>query len=104
VRAISSQLHRKHTHIIAMQDDVDHQKKADYIAQTILDLMDKDKDGKITLAEFTKFGYKGLPSFDNIGAEGHHYDVESGTFYSYKPFVLSLIVVPVPRIFPPSRR
>ena len=70
-----------------MQDDIEHQKKADHIAQTILDLMDKDKDGKITLAEFTKFGYKGLPSFDDMGAEGHHYDVESGTFYSCKLFV-----------------
>ncbi|KIM88785.1 hypothetical protein PILCRDRAFT_238903 [Piloderma croceum F 1598] len=66
------------------KDDVDHQKKADYIAQTILDLMDKDKDGKITLAEFTKFGYKGLPSFDNIGAEGHHYDVESEFFLHHE--------------------
>jgi hypothetical protein len=63
-----------------MQDDAEHQKKADHIAQTILDLMDKDKDGKITLAEFEKFGYQGLPNFDDMGAEGHHYDVESGTF------------------------
>ena len=87
-----------------MQDDVEHQKKADHITQTILDLMDQDKDGRITLAEFATFGYKGLPSFDDIGAEGHHYDVESGTFYSCRLFVLFLIVVSVPRIFFTSRR
>ena len=65
---------------IAIQDDVEHQKKADYIVTSILELMDTDKDGKITPEEFEKVGYKGLPNFDNMGAEGHHYDVESGTF------------------------
>lgn len=42
--------------------------------------MDKDQDGKISPEEFEKVGVKGLPNFDDMGAEGHHYDVESGTF------------------------
>lgn len=40
--------------------------------------MDTDKDGKISIEEFSKAGVRALPSFDDLGAEGHHYDVESG--------------------------
>jgi hypothetical protein len=42
--------------------------------------MDKDKDGKITLSEFEAAGLVALPSFEDLGAEGHHYDVESGAY------------------------
>jgi nucleobindin len=63
-----------------MQDDVEHQEKADHITKTILNLMDKDGDGIVSLEEFEQVGYMGLPNFDDMGAEGHHYDVESGTF------------------------
>jgi hypothetical protein len=66
------------------KDDVEHQKKADYIVTSILELMDTDKDGKITPEEFEKVGYKGLPNFDNMGAEGHHYDVESEFFLHHE--------------------
>jgi len=40
--------------------------------------MDKDGDEKVTLSEFEAVGLQGLPRFDSLGAEGHHYDVESG--------------------------
>lgn len=40
--------------------------------------MDKNKDGKITLEEFEASGISALPRFEGLGAEGHHYDVESG--------------------------
>lgn len=40
--------------------------------------MDKDRDGKITPEEFEAVGLDGLPNFNDLGAEGHHYDVESG--------------------------
>lgn len=33
----------------------------------------------ITPEELEKVGLAGLPNFDGLGAEGHHYDVESGT-------------------------
>ena len=42
--------------------------------------MDKNKDGKIQLEEFLEKGVKALPSFEGLGAEGHHYDVESGKY------------------------
>lgn len=40
--------------------------------------MDKNKDSKISPEEFLEVGLDGLPNFDELGAEGHHYDVESG--------------------------
>ena len=60
------------------QDDIEHQKKADMIVSTVLGLLDLDKDGKVSPEELEKVGLDGLPNFDNVGAEGHHYDVESG--------------------------
>ncbi len=60
------------------QDDIEHQKKADHIVDTVLSLMDKDADGKISLEELQAVGLDGLPNFDDLGAEGHHYDIESG--------------------------
>lgn len=45
---------------------------------TVLETLDKNKDGKISLDEFLAVGLDGLPNFDNLGAEGHHYDMESG--------------------------
>jgi nucleobindin len=52
--------------------------------------MDKDKDGKISLSEFEAVGLDALPSFEELGAEGHHYDVESGARQLCFPLVLSL--------------
>jgi hypothetical protein len=66
------------------KDDVEHQKKADHIASTVLKLLDKDEDGKVTVEEFEAVGLDGLPSFDDMGAEGHHYDVESEFFLHHE--------------------
>jgi Ca2+-binding EF-hand superfamily protein len=46
----------------------------------LLKIYDLDKDGKISADELEKVGINKLPNFDNLGAEGHHYDVESGMF------------------------
>jgi hypothetical protein len=62
------------------KDEEDHAKKAQLIVKTILDTMDTDRDGKISLAEFEKQGLDALPNFNHLGAEGHHYDMESGVF------------------------
>lgn len=59
-------------------DEEAHQKKADHIVNTVLGIMDKNKDGQISLDEFVASGVQALPSFEGLGAEGHHYDVESG--------------------------
>ena len=72
------------------QDEIEHQKKAETIVNTVLDLVDKDKDGRISLEEFKSVGLDGLPNFDELGAEGHHYDVESGMHrIAISPFHLS---------------
>jgi hypothetical protein len=66
--------------------------------------MDKDKDGKITVEEFEAVGYKGLPNFEDMGAEGHHYDVESGKFNLESWYVIYTTHVLVVRILSPPRR
>jgi len=66
------------------KDDEEHQKKADHIVNTVLALVDSDKDGKISLDEFKAVGLDGLPNFDDLGAEGHHYDIESEFFLHHE--------------------
>ncbi|KAI0067975.1 hypothetical protein BV25DRAFT_1793632 [Artomyces pyxidatus] len=66
------------------KDDEEHQQKAKIIVDTIFKKMDKDGDGKIVLAEFEAVGLEGLPNFDSLGAEGHHYDIESEFFLHHE--------------------
>ena len=71
------------------KDDEEHQQKAKLIVDTVFEALDKNKDGKIALEEFEAAGLDALPSFENLGAEGHHYDVESGA-YPASPLLLTL--------------
>ncbi|KAH8110604.1 hypothetical protein DFH11DRAFT_1690686 [Phellopilus nigrolimitatus] len=64
------------------KDEQAHQEKADHIVNVVLSVMDKNKDGKVSLEEFLASGLNALPSFEGLGAEGHHYDVESEQFHS----------------------
>jgi len=66
------------------KDEEEHQKKAEHIVNTVLGLVDGNKDGKISLDEFKAVGLDGLPNFDDLGAEGHHYDVESEFFLHHE--------------------
>ncbi|KAJ4470819.1 precursor to secretory protein Ssp120 [Lentinula aciculospora] len=66
------------------KDDVEHQNKADYISGEVLRLLDADKDGRISVEELESVGLDGLPNFDHMGAEGHHYDVESEFFLHHE--------------------
>ncbi|KAN0121620.1 hypothetical protein V8E52_003516 [Russula decolorans] len=66
------------------KDDEEHQQKAKLVVDTVFEAIDKDKDGKITLEEFEAVGLEALPSFENLGAEGHHYDVESEFFLHHE--------------------
>lgn len=64
------------------QDDIEHQRKADHIVSEVLEKLDLNKDGLVSPEELEKIGLDGLPNFANLGAEGHHYDVESGMLLS----------------------
>ena len=61
-----------------IQDEVEHQKKADHIVDIVLQRLDLDRDGRVSPEELETVGLDGLPNFHDLGAEGHHYDVESG--------------------------
>jgi len=66
------------------KDDEEHQRKAKQIVDTVFNAIDQNKDGKITLYEFEAAGLASLPNFDELGAEGHHYDVESEFFLHHE--------------------
>ncbi len=72
------------------KDEEEHQQKAKLIIDTVFEVLDKDRDGKITLEEFEAAGLDALPNFENLGAEGHHYDVESGACPTFLQLTLSL--------------
>lgn len=59
-------------------NEQEQQAKADKIVDAVLTKLDKDGDGKVAAVEFEAGGWEGLESFKDLGAEGHHYDVESG--------------------------
>ena len=52
--------------------------------------MDKDGDEMVSLEEFEAAGIEALPNFDDLGAHGHHYDVESGTFSNLLKYITHL--------------
>lgn len=79
------------------QDELEHQKKAETVVKGVLERIDLNKDGVITPEELEQVGLDGLPNFDNLGAEGHHYDVESG---ASKHFTLIMFYLTIIRIFP----
>ncbi|EIM92397.1 uncharacterized protein STEHIDRAFT_164684 [Stereum hirsutum FP-91666 SS1] len=66
------------------KDDEEHKAKAKVIVDTIMNALDKNKDEVVTMEEFESVGLAALPNFDNMGAEGHHYDVESEFFLHHE--------------------
>lgn len=67
--------------------------KAKQVADAVLAAMDANGDGFITMEEFLAKGLDALPDFSSLGAEGHHYDVESGesfTVDSKAPYLSSM--------------
>ncbi|ODN80739.1 hypothetical protein, variant [Cryptococcus amylolentus CBS 6039] len=58
--------------------------RAKNIVRRVLEALDKDEDGKISLLEFMLGGTGGLPSFDGYKDLGHHYDEESEYFLHHE--------------------
>ncbi|KAG8967963.1 hypothetical protein FRC03_008984 [Tulasnella sp. 419] len=58
-------------------DKEQHSAKAKTIVDAVLKIMDTNGDGHVSLEEFEIAGLEALPDFTSLGAEGHHYDVES---------------------------
>lgn len=58
--------------------------KAKQIVAAVLKRMDTNGNGFITADEFEAAGMAGLPDFSDLGAEGHHYDVESEFFLHHE--------------------
>jgi len=58
--------------------------KADAVVDRVLKRLDRDHDGYISLAEFEAGGFAGLPDLKDLGAEGHHYDIESEFFLHHE--------------------
>jgi len=65
-------------------DEAEHQKKATHISNSVLLLLDKNRDDKVSPEEFEAVGLDGLPNFEGMGADGHHYDVESEFFLHHE--------------------
>ncbi|KAF7303088.1 Precursor to secretory protein [Mycena kentingensis (nom. inval.)] len=70
------------------KDDEEHQKKADHISMTVMNLLDKDHDGKVSPEEFEAVGLDGLPNFEELDSGGHdfghHYMVEDEFFLHHE--------------------
>ncbi|CAE6428497.1 unnamed protein product [Rhizoctonia solani] len=58
--------------------------KAKQVADAVLAAMDANGDGFVTMEEFLAKGLDALPDFSALGAEGHHYDVESEFFLHHE--------------------
>jgi len=66
------------------KDEEEHQRKADSIVNAVLRILDANRDGLVDVKELEARGVDALPNFDHMGAEGHHYDVESEFFLHHE--------------------
>lgn len=58
--------------------------RAQNIVSKVLEALDKNQDGRISLEEFLAGGTEGLPSFEGYKDLGHHYDEESEYFLHHE--------------------
>ncbi|TIA71934.1 hypothetical protein E3P89_01930 [Wallemia ichthyophaga] len=64
--------------------DKEHDIKVNQVVNRVLESLDDNNDGVITLREFKNGGDNGLPSFPELGGLGHHYDEESEYFIHHE--------------------
>ena len=86
------------------KDEEEHQQKAKLIVNTGFETINKDKDGKISLEKLEAVGLDALLSFENLGAEGHHYDRVGSDAYPTSLLLTLSYNCSNNRVFPPSRR
>ncbi|KAK8861437.1 hypothetical protein IAR55_002256 [Kwoniella newhampshirensis] len=75
-------------HHHSVKEKIPHQELIDGRTQMVVDKvlqkLDTNKDGKISLEEFMAGGTEGLPSFEGYKDLGHHYDEESEYFLHHE--------------------
>ncbi|WVQ79039.1 hypothetical protein IAT38_001131 [Cryptococcus sp. DSM 104549] len=75
-------------HHHSVKDKIPQQEKVDertqHIVDKVLQVLDTNGDGKISLEEFMAGGKEGLPSFEGYKDLGHHYDEESEYFLHHE--------------------
>ncbi|KAL7419603.1 hypothetical protein Q5752_005515 [Cryptotrichosporon argae] len=65
-------------------DDGAREGRTQVVVDRVLEKLDADKDGKVSLEEFVAGGKDGLPSFAGFADLGHHYDEESEYFLHHE--------------------
>ncbi|KAH8090260.1 hypothetical protein HD553DRAFT_346791 [Filobasidium floriforme] len=58
--------------------------KRQIIVAKVLANLDTDKDGRVSIEEFVRGGWEGLPSFTGWGGLGHHYGSEEEYFLHHE--------------------
>ncbi|GAA5898440.1 hypothetical protein JCM5296_000433 [Sporobolomyces johnsonii] len=61
-----------------------HTQQAKDIVQAVLDRLDTNQDGVLTMREFVAGGVGGLPNFKGVEHLGHHYDAEGEYFLHHE--------------------
>ncbi|RXK41351.1 hypothetical protein M231_01256 [Tremella mesenterica] len=62
----------------------EHKAKVEEIVNVVLQRLDTDRNGKISLVEYIAGGNDGLPNFPGYKDLGHHYDEESEYFLHHE--------------------
>ncbi|GAA5962411.1 hypothetical protein JCM3765_004285 [Sporobolomyces pararoseus] len=61
-----------------------HTEQAKEIVSKVLEKLDENKDGVLTMREFVAGGVGGLPNFKGVDHLGHHYDAEGEYFLHHE--------------------
>ncbi|GAA5935887.1 nucleobindin SSP120 [Sporobolomyces koalae] len=61
-----------------------HTEQAKEIVTAVLEKLDENKDGVLTMREFVAGGVGGLPNFKGVDHLGHHYDAEGEYFLHHE--------------------